>query len=95
MSCKSSTWQKRPVVGTSITSDGDGAERPPQHDTLLAENPCVKFHNTERGYVRCEVTAERWRADFRTVPYVSRRGAPLTTRASFEVAAGAPRLVRV
>jgi alkaline phosphatase D len=59
---------------------------------LLAENPCVKYHNNERGYVRCEVTQESWRSDFRTVSYVTRRGAPMQTRASFVVESGAPRL---
>jgi len=60
----------------------------------MAENPFVKFHNAQRGYVSCEVTRERWKTDFKTVPYVSRRGAPVVTRASFVVEAGRPRLVR-
>ena len=54
----------------------------------------MKFHNEERGYVRCEVTSKRWRTDFRTVPYVTRRGAALTTRATFVVEAGRPQLNR-
>lgn len=82
-------------VGTSITSGGDGADRPFYLDALLAENPFVKFHNSERGYVRCEVTPEACRADFRTVPYVSRPGAPLQTRASFVVEAGRSSLHRL
>jgi alkaline phosphatase D len=82
-------------VGTSISSGGDGVDTPKGTDQLLAENPCVKFHNTERGYVSCEVTPQQWRADFRTVPYVTRPGAPLQTRASFIVEAGTPKLHRV
>lgn len=82
-------------VGTSITSAGDGVDRPAGLDGLLAENPFVKFHNRERGYVRCEVTPREWRTDYRTVPYVTRRGAPLNTRASFVVESGQPRLNRV
>lgn len=81
-------------VGTSITSDGDGEDRPKRTEALLRENPFVKFFNGERGYVRCEVTSKVWRADFRTVPYVSRRGAPLVTRASFVVESGRPELQR-
>lgn len=81
-------------IGTSITSTGDGAERPANLDAILAENPGVKFHNAERGYVRCEVTPAAWRTDFRTVPYVSRRGAPLNTRASFVVESGRAKLNR-
>lgn len=81
-------------VGTSITSGGDGAERAPTHDALMSENPFVKFHNRERGYVSCEVTPKSWRSDFRTVPYVRRPGAPLQTRASFIVESGRPVLQR-
>jgi alkaline phosphatase D len=81
-------------VGTSITSNGDGREKPAYLDSLLAENPGVKFHNEERGYVRCEVTPKSWRTDFRTVPYVTRRGAALTTRATFVVEAGRAQLNR-
>ena len=81
-------------VGTSITSSGDGAEKPKYLDTLLAENPFVKYHNDERGYVRCEVTPGAWRAEFRTVPFVTRRGGPLHTRAAFVVESGRPRLNR-
>ena len=33
---------------------------------LLAENPFVKFHNAERGYVRCQVTPQTWTAAFQT-----------------------------
>jgi|CXWL01.1.fsa_nt_gi alkaline phosphatase D len=79
-------------LGTSITSGGDGVDQPDYMAALLAENPCVKYHNNERGYVHCEITRAGWRSDFRTIPYVTRRGAPLQTRASFVVESGAPRL---
>lgn len=77
-------------VGTSIASSGDGVDKPKHLDTLLSENPFVKFHNAERGYVSCELTPESWRSDYRTVAYISRRGAPLQTRASFIVESGRP-----
>jgi alkaline phosphatase D len=89
----------RPVgtefVGTSISSSGDGRAEPRGLDRLLAENPGVKFHNEERGYVSCEITPQAWTAHFRTVPFVTRPGAPLVTRASFRVEAGRPKLERV
>lgn len=72
-------------VGTSISSGGNGAEATPSVLAAIAENPFVKFHNAERGYVRCEVTPEKWTTDFCTVPYVDRPGAPLVKRASFVV----------
>jgi alkaline phosphatase D len=83
-------------VGTSITSGGDGVDRPLKYArrNFVAENPFVKFFNEERGYVSCEITPQAWRTDFRTVPYVTRRGAPLQTRASFVVEAGRAQLNR-
>jgi alkaline phosphatase D len=79
-------------VGSSITSGGDGNRAPGNLARLLTENPFVKFHNAERGYVRCQVTPKEWRTDYQMVEYVSRTGAPLATRASFVVEAGQPRL---
>ncbi len=82
-------------VGTSITSGGDGVEHQPTTSEVLAENPHIKFYNGQRGYVSCEVTPEQWRSDYRIVPYVSRPGAPVATRASFVVEADRPGVVQV
>jgi alkaline phosphatase D len=79
-------------VGTSISSGGDGAKTPKDLDLIYRDNPYVKFHNAERGYLRCEVDSKVWRTDFRTVPFVRKPDAPLNTRASFVVEAGAPGL---
>jgi alkaline phosphatase D len=72
-------------VGTSITSGGDGADVDALGRTFLAANPHMKFFNAQRGYVRVNVNRERWRSDFRVLPYVTRPGAPISTRASFVV----------
>ncbi len=77
-------------VGTSISSSGDGSKDGKNQSELLSENPFVKFHNEERGYVRCDVSPGQWRTEFRTVEYVSRPGAPLNTRATYVVEAGRP-----
>ncbi|MQA97421.1 MAG: alkaline phosphatase [Streptosporangiales bacterium] len=82
-------------VGTSITSGGDGSDVRAETPALLAENPHIKFFNNYRGYVRCTVTPETYRADYRVVPYVKTPGAPIVTRASFEVADGRPALEHV
>lgn len=57
---------------------------------MLAANPHLKFFEDQRGYMRCELDAERWRTDVRIVPYVSRPGAAVATSASFAVANGTP-----
>jgi alkaline phosphatase D len=82
-------------VGTSITSSGDGAESTPEMQQVVADNPFVKFYNGERGYVSCEITRTEMRAHYRTVAFVSRPGAPITTRASFVVESGRPGAVKL
>jgi alkaline phosphatase D len=79
-------------VGTSISSGGDGADADDGSASILRENPHIKFFDGRRGYVRCHVTEGEWRTDYRVVPYVSRRGAPVSTRASFVVHDGSPGL---
>jgi alkaline phosphatase D len=81
-------------VGTSISSGGNGYDQPKELNALLSENPFVKYHNGERGYVRCEVTATTWKTDYQTVPYVDKPGAPIQTRASFIVEHDRPTIER-
>ncbi|HIE97485.1 MAG TPA: alkaline phosphatase [Planctomycetes bacterium] len=75
-------------VGTSISSGGDGSQKLDYTDDMMAENPFIKFHNAERGYVRCEVTPDEWRSDYQVVESVTRKAAPLVNRASFVVTNG-------
>lgn len=70
-------------VGTSITSGGNGADKRSDTDKILGLNPHIKFFNDYRGYVRCTVTPEEWRTDYRVVPFVTSPGAAISTRASF------------
>ncbi|MEU3270434.1 alkaline phosphatase D family protein [Saccharomonospora sp. NPDC006951] len=77
-------------VGTSISSGGDGADMNSDGEKFLAANPRLRFFNAQRGYVRVNLTPQRWRSDFRVVPYVTREGAPVSTRASFVVEDGVP-----
>jgi alkaline phosphatase D len=73
------------LVTTSISAGGDGADARDGVDFLLAENPHIRYHSDRRGYVRTRVTADEMRADFRVVPYVERRDAPVFTGASLVV----------
>jgi alkaline phosphatase D len=76
------------LVGTSISTDGDGADSYPQDANLLADNPHIKFINRQRGYVRNVVTPAAWAADFRVVDRVTVPGSPITTRAGFVIESG-------
>jgi alkaline phosphatase D len=80
------------LVTTSITSGGDGSESWPEAQAVLAENPNLRFTSNRRGYVRTVITADQLRADFRVLPYVSKPGAPVETRASFVVTDREPAL---
>ena len=78
------------LVGTSLSSSGNGMDKPEHLAELLAENPGVKFHNRNRGYVRCHLTKDNWQADYQIVEDVTKPGAPAKTRASFTIEAGRP-----
>lgn len=77
-------------VGTSISSGGDGSDESANAPVVLAKNPHVLFNSNRRGYVSCHVTRELWRSDFRSVPYVTTEGAPVSTLASYVVEDGNP-----
>jgi alkaline phosphatase D len=77
-------------VGTSTSSGGNGVREPQGLSGLLADNPGVRFHNRQRGYVRCTVTPAAWRSDFQVVEEVTRPGAPVVPRAALVVEAGRP-----
>jgi alkaline phosphatase D len=83
------------LIGTSISSGGDGSDSNPLIEATLAENPQIKFYNTQRGYVRCEITGEKLTADYRVVEKVSVPESQAFTRATFVVEAGRPGAVKV
>jgi alkaline phosphatase D len=78
------------LVGSSITSGGDGSDFNQTMDGLKRENPFVKFCNGQRGYVTCEITPAAMRAHYRVVDYIRRPGSPIHTRASFVIEDGRP-----
>lgn len=77
-------------VGTSISSGGNGVDQPDGIDKLKSDNPCVQFHNRQRGYVRCHVTPGEWKSDYLVVDQVTEPGGIVSTRASFVVENGTP-----
>ena len=79
-------------VATSVTSGGDGSDDAAQIDPILRANPNLGFMCDRRGYLVSDVTPKTWTTHFRVVPFVTRPGAPVETRRTFVVEAGAPRL---
>jgi alkaline phosphatase D len=85
----------RPIVGaefvaTSISSGGDGSDRSFLSEAQQGENPHVKWQNSRRGYVVCRVDRDAWHAEYRTVPYVTKPGAPVETPTKWRVEHGRP-----
>ncbi|KAA5539420.1 alkaline phosphatase [Roseiconus nitratireducens] len=77
-------------VATSISSGGNGVDKIATHDQLLADNPGVRFHNAQRGYVLCTVTPKQWVSDYVVMDQVTSPGGKATRRASFTVESGTP-----
>jgi alkaline phosphatase D len=78
------------LVGTSISSGGDGQDLPQPIEAVLADNPFVRFYNEQRGYVSCDVGPDAMHARYRVLDYVAQPGAPCRTRAAFIIEAGRP-----
>jgi alkaline phosphatase D len=77
-------------IGTSISSGSDGSERWGQLANYETTIPNMKWHSARRGYVRCELTPDRWTTDYRLVPYIRQPGAPVSTAATYVVEHGRP-----
>ncbi len=80
-------------VGTSISSGGDGMDQRADMVAIQAGNPQLKFNNSQRGYLVCDVTPERWQTAFKVLDQVHDRDGVLSTRATLAVEAGDARIV--
>jgi alkaline phosphatase D len=96
-----------PVTGAEFVCSGVtsrfGDAGVPFVRATLPSNPHIRFFDgLHRGYVKCTVTPESWRADFRAVVRVPSRAftvpspnVPLFNLASFRVMAGQPGVTRI
>ncbi|MBA2626018.1 MAG: alkaline phosphatase D family protein [Acidimicrobiia bacterium] len=80
------------LIGTSVSSEFDEALIE-VFATAAEAAPWVTYYEArQRGYVRCEMTAEEMRADFRHVETTATRRSPIATVSSWAVEAGRPGL---
>ena len=90
----------KPMIGaefvcTSLASGGDGNDVSAQRmSTMQDDNPHLKWFENRRGYVRCNVTEQDWIAEYRSVPFVTKQGAPVKTASAWRVEHGKPGIVR-
>jgi alkaline phosphatase D len=83
------------LVCSSVTSTGDGMDVVSGQHPWAAWNPHLRFYNNQRGYVRTEITKAAMTVDFQVVPYVTRPGADVHTRATFVIEDGVAGLQQV
>lgn len=82
------------LVGTSISSGGDGQQMPEWGRWTLGGNPHMKFFDGRRGYVLVSASRDRLTAKYQVVPVVTTPGGTAETAATFTVENGQPTLVR-
>ena len=80
------------LVTTSVTSGGNGQDSTPEMRAERAVNPHIRYSSGRRGYLLTRYTRSSLQADFKVLPHVQRRGAPVRTDASFVVEDRNPRL---
>jgi alkaline phosphatase D len=80
------------IVGTSVSSGGDGADIDVRGREFLGSNPHMQFYNARRGYVLCDVTRDRWQSDFQAFSRVSTADDVSRKIARFVSDAGVPGL---
>jgi alkaline phosphatase D len=81
-------------VGTSITS-ALAKYWVRRYERARDDNPHVKyFDGRPGGYVRCDLTPERWRSDLRLADSILDYRSPVRTVASFVVENGCPGATR-
>ncbi|NNE00160.1 MAG: alkaline phosphatase [Pirellulaceae bacterium] len=83
------------LVGTAMTSGGNGGNKIAEFERAAAQNDFVQWYNSNRGYVSCDLTADSWTSHFRVTPFVDKPGSPMVTKASFVIEAGQPGVKQV
>ncbi|MER6508546.1 alkaline phosphatase D family protein [Nonomuraea sp. NPDC001636] len=81
----------RELVTSSIASDGDGYRDRTWIAEALQENPHISYIDQRRGYLMARLTRDELAVDFRTLDYISRRGARARTAHRLTIPAEPPR----
>ena len=80
------------LVGTSISSGGNGADMTSGGQEWLAANAHLRFFNNQRGYVRCRILPDGCHADYRVVDRVTDPNGSASTRTTLTIQDGVPGL---
>ena len=86
-----STTVATEFVVTAISTGGDANGYQDYYGPMVPNNPHIRFFDGDRrGYMRCELTPQRWQTDLRMVDSVLTPDADIETMASFVVEDGRP-----
>ncbi|HTF61856.1 MAG TPA: alkaline phosphatase D family protein [Edaphobacter sp.] len=83
------------LVGTSVTSGGNGQVHGQHIAEILRLNPHVVYNDARRGYFRCELTSSEMRSEERVVSSVTEKGTKAITAATFLTKDGLPGVTQV
>lgn len=61
-----------------------------EYERATKQNDFVKWHNSNRGCVSCELTPANWTSHFRATPFVDKPGSPIETKAVYVVEQSRP-----
>jgi len=94
--------QSLPVVGTEIMASAISSAFFDDNDDVtnlvaaaLGGNPQIRWFDARRGYTICEVTPERWTAEFRAVADPFDEASAVETISEWEITAGTPGAVQL
>lgn len=80
-------------VATSLSSGGDGGDGKSYRERLIAQNRCVRYHNQQRGYLRCTLDAKSWVTDYVVMDKVTTLGGKASVAATAVLEGGDSRLL--
>lgn len=86
-------WAGELDRGVEFVATAVSSAPPSVRDDALERNPHLRFFDGHRGYLVAHASMEEFTVDYRTVAYVDRPGAPVSTAASFRVVGN--KLVRI
>jgi alkaline phosphatase D len=73
------------LVGTSITSGGDGEVHSANYERFMPANTHIKYNSSRRGYFLCQVDSKKMHAEQRLTDSVTDKNAPVYGAASYTV----------
>lgn len=79
-----------PCRSVELADGGNGGNFIAEYERAVKQNDFVKWYNSNRGYVSCELTPDTWTTFFRCTPFANKPGSPIETKGTFVIQQGRP-----